>query len=54
MTRRDLAPRPGTSFEQAVQGIRREARQIVPSTVTTAFQGTARAYEASFQSRPSC
>jgi HAE1 family hydrophobic/amphiphilic exporter-1 len=38
---------PGVSLSQAVEGVRRVARETLPPTITTSFQGTAQAFEAS-------
>jgi hydrophobic/amphiphilic exporter-1 (mainly G- bacteria), HAE1 family len=39
--------RPGVSLGQAVDQVTRVALETLPSTITTSFQGTAQAYEAS-------
>jgi HAE1 family hydrophobic/amphiphilic exporter-1 len=41
--------RPGTSLGQAVDAVQREARLILPSTVTTSFSGTAQVFQSSQQ-----
>jgi len=41
--------RPGTSLGEAVAAVEREARGTLPDTITTAFQGTAQAFESSFR-----
>jgi hydrophobic/amphiphilic exporter-1 (mainly G- bacteria), HAE1 family len=41
--------RPGISLGQAVDQVNRVATETLPSTITTSFQGTAQAYEASKQ-----
>jgi HAE1 family hydrophobic/amphiphilic exporter-1 len=41
--------RPGVSLGQAVDQVNRVATETLPSTITTSFQGTAQAYEASKQ-----
>ena len=40
---------PGYALSQAVDAVNRVARQSLPSTVTTSFQGTAQAFEKSFR-----
>ncbi|MGC4122557.1 MAG: efflux RND transporter permease subunit [Myxococcales bacterium] len=40
---------PGTSLGQAVSRIDQAARQVVPATITTSFQGTAQAFQSSLQ-----
>ncbi|HXZ18471.1 MAG TPA: efflux RND transporter permease subunit, partial [Candidatus Acidoferrales bacterium] len=39
----------GTALSQAVDAVNRVARDTLPSTVTTSFQGTAQAFEKSFR-----
>jgi HAE1 family hydrophobic/amphiphilic exporter-1 len=39
--------RPGTSLGQATAAVERAAAELLPATVTTAFQGTAQAFQAS-------
>jgi HAE1 family hydrophobic/amphiphilic exporter-1 len=41
--------RPGTSLGEAVGAVDRLARQTLPSTITTSFQGTAQAFETSMR-----
>jgi hydrophobic/amphiphilic exporter-1 (mainly G- bacteria), HAE1 family len=41
--------RPGASLGEAVAAVEREARALLPPTVTTSFQGTAQAFESSFR-----
>jgi len=42
----DLAP--GVALSQAVAAVEQEARQVLPPTVTTSFQGAAQAFSSSF------
>jgi HAE1 family hydrophobic/amphiphilic exporter-1 len=39
--------RPGVSIGQAVDTVNRAARELLPATITTSFQGTAQAFEKS-------
>ena len=39
--------RPGVSLGDAVAAVNREAQQILPSTISTSFQGTAQAFQSS-------
>ena len=39
--------RPGVSLGEAVNAVNRVARDVLPATVTTSFQGTAQAFESS-------
>lgn len=39
--------KPGASLSAAVDDVHRRAREILPPTITTSFQGTAQAFEAS-------
>jgi hydrophobic/amphiphilic exporter-1 (mainly G- bacteria), HAE1 family len=41
--------RPGVSLGTAVAAVDRLAREVVPATVTTSFQGTAQAFQSSLQ-----
>jgi HAE1 family hydrophobic/amphiphilic exporter-1 len=41
--------RPGVSLGQAVNAVDRVARDVLPQTVTTSFQGTAQAFQSSFR-----
>jgi len=41
--------RPGTSLGQAVDAVQRAAREVLPSTVTTSFTGTAQVFQSSQQ-----
>ena len=41
--------RPGTSLGDAVVGVERAAKATLPSTVSTSFQGTAQAFQSSFE-----
>jgi HAE1 family hydrophobic/amphiphilic exporter-1 len=41
--------RPGVSLGAAVADVERAAREILPSTISTAFQGTAQAFQSSLQ-----
>jgi hydrophobic/amphiphilic exporter-1 (mainly G- bacteria), HAE1 family len=41
--------RPGTSLGDAVGSVERVARQTLPATITTGFQGTAQAFQSSLQ-----
>ncbi len=41
--------RPGISLGQAVNAVDRVARNMLPQTVTTSFQGTAQAFQSSFR-----
>ncbi|HTY06104.1 MAG TPA: efflux RND transporter permease subunit [Gemmatimonadales bacterium] len=41
--------RPGASIGDAVAAVQREAAQVLPSTVSTAFSGTAQAFQSSQQ-----
>jgi HAE1 family hydrophobic/amphiphilic exporter-1 len=41
--------RPGVALGDAVDGINRAARGVLPDTITTSFQGTAQAFESSFR-----
>jgi len=41
--------RPGASLGQAVDEVNRVAREILPATISTAFQGTAQAFQSSMQ-----
>ncbi len=41
--------RPGVSLGQAVDEVNRIATEILPSTITTSFQGTAQAFESSMR-----
>ncbi|MBH8577862.1 efflux RND transporter permease subunit [Nostocaceae cyanobacterium CENA369] len=39
---------PGTSLSQATDAIKQAAREVLPSTVTTSFQGSAQTFQQSF------
>ncbi len=39
--------RPGVSLGDAVEAVNREAQQMLPSTISTSFQGTAQAFQSS-------
>jgi HAE1 family hydrophobic/amphiphilic exporter-1 len=39
--------RPGEALSEAVDAVQREARQVLPATITTSFQGTAQAFQSS-------
>jgi HAE1 family hydrophobic/amphiphilic exporter-1 len=39
--------RPGVSLGQAVDAVNKEAQQMLPSTISTSFQGTAQAFQSS-------
>jgi HAE1 family hydrophobic/amphiphilic exporter-1 len=39
--------RPGVSLGQAVDAVNKEAQQLLPSTISTSFQGTAQAFQSS-------
>jgi HAE1 family hydrophobic/amphiphilic exporter-1 len=39
--------RPGAALSEAVEAVQREARQVLPPTITTSFQGTAQAFQSS-------
>jgi len=39
--------RPGVALSEAVDAVQREARQVLPPTITTSFQGTAQAFQSS-------
>jgi HAE1 family hydrophobic/amphiphilic exporter-1 len=39
--------RPGAALSEAVDAVQREARQVLPPTITTSFQGTAQAFQSS-------
>jgi HAE1 family hydrophobic/amphiphilic exporter-1 len=39
--------RPGAALSEAVDAVQREARQVLPATITTSFQGTAQAFQSS-------
>jgi HAE1 family hydrophobic/amphiphilic exporter-1 len=41
--------RPGVSLGEAVTAVNREARAALPATITTSFQGTAQAFQASLK-----
>jgi HAE1 family hydrophobic/amphiphilic exporter-1 len=41
--------RPDVSLGTAVEAVRKTARQILPSSITTSFQGTAQAFQSSMQ-----
>ena len=40
---------PGVALGQAVDSVDKIARQVLPSTITTSFQGTAQAFQSSFR-----
>ncbi len=40
---------PGVALGQAVDSVDKIARQVLPSTITTGFQGTAQAFQSSFR-----
>jgi len=40
---------PGVALGQAVESVDKVARQVLPSTITTSFQGTAQAFQSSFR-----
>jgi len=40
---------PGTSLSQGVATVDRAARELLPATITTSFQGTAQAFQSSLQ-----
>ena len=40
---------PGVALGQAVDSVDRIAKQVLPSTITTSFQGTAQAFQSSFR-----
>jgi hydrophobic/amphiphilic exporter-1 (mainly G- bacteria), HAE1 family len=40
---------PGVALGQAVDSVGKIARQVLPSTITTSFQGTAQAFQSSFR-----
>jgi len=40
---------PGVALGQAVDSVGKVARQVLPSTITTGFQGTAQAFQSSFR-----
>ncbi len=40
---------PGVALGQAVDAVGKVARQVLPSTITTSFQGTAQAFQSSFR-----
>jgi len=44
--------RPGVSLGDAVQKVNELARRILPATISTSYQGTAQAFQTSFQSLP--
>jgi HAE1 family hydrophobic/amphiphilic exporter-1 len=39
--------RPGAALSEAVDAVQREARQVLPQTITTSFQGAAQAFQSS-------
>jgi hydrophobic/amphiphilic exporter-1 (mainly G- bacteria), HAE1 family len=39
--------KPGTALSEAVDAVQREARAVLPPTITTSFQGTAQAFQSS-------
>jgi hydrophobic/amphiphilic exporter-1 (mainly G- bacteria), HAE1 family len=39
--------RPGAALSEAVDAVQREARQVLPATITTSFQGAAQAFQSS-------
>jgi HAE1 family hydrophobic/amphiphilic exporter-1 len=41
--------RPDVAIGQAVEAVQKQARETLPATVTTSFQGTAQAFQASIQ-----
>jgi HAE1 family hydrophobic/amphiphilic exporter-1 len=41
--------RPGVSLSTAVDAVQKTAREVLPATVTTSFQGTAQAFQKSMQ-----
>jgi hydrophobic/amphiphilic exporter-1 (mainly G- bacteria), HAE1 family len=38
---------PGVALSEAVEAVQREARQVLPATITTSFQGAAQAFQSS-------
>jgi HAE1 family hydrophobic/amphiphilic exporter-1 len=41
--------RPGVALSQAVEAVQREARAVLPDTISTSFQGAAQAFQSSVQ-----
>lgn len=41
--------KPGVSLSQAVDAVQATAREVLPATISTTFQGTAQAFQASFK-----
>jgi HAE1 family hydrophobic/amphiphilic exporter-1 len=39
--------KPGVALSEAVEAVQREARQVLPATITTSFQGAAQAFQSS-------
>src|SRR5947207_1443180 len=39
--------RPGAALSEAVEAVQREAKQTLPASITTSFQGSAQAFQSS-------